>query len=60
MMDPASGKKIGYVQFPRRFDGIDRHDRYANRNTVFFDVSKNVFRPNAAEIEMDLFIYLYI
>ncbi|KAF7127029.1 hypothetical protein RHSIM_Rhsim11G0083600 [Rhododendron simsii] len=39
MMDPASGKKICYVQFPRRFDGIDRHDRYANRNAVFFDIN---------------------
>ncbi|KAE8684524.1 Cellulose synthase A catalytic subunit 2 [Hibiscus syriacus] len=32
MMDPISGKKICYVQFPQRFDGIDRHDRYSNRN----------------------------
>jgi hypothetical protein len=40
MMDPTSGKKICYVQFPQRFDGIDRHDRYSNRNVVFFDVSK--------------------
>lgn len=39
MMDPISGKKICYVQFPQRFDGIDRHDRYSNRNVVFFDVS---------------------
>lgn len=39
MMDPTSGKKICYVQFPQRFDGIDRHDRYSNRNVVFFDVS---------------------
>ena len=38
MMDPQSGKKICYVQFPQRFDGIDRHDRYSNRNVVFFDV----------------------
>jgi hypothetical protein len=29
---------VCYVQFPQRFDGIDRHDRYANRNVVFFDV----------------------
>ncbi|KAE8715305.1 Cellulose synthase A catalytic subunit 2 [Hibiscus syriacus] len=36
MMDPISGKKICYVQFPQRFDGIDRHDRYSNRNVVFF------------------------
>jgi len=42
MMDPISGKKICYVQFPQRFDGIDRHDRYSNRNVVFFDVS-NLF-----------------
>lgn len=39
MMDPLLGKRVCYVQFPQRFDGIDRHDRYANRNTVFFDVS---------------------
>ena len=38
MMDPLVGKKVCYVQFPQRFDGIDRHDRYANRNVVFFDV----------------------
>lgn len=38
LMDPQSGKKICYVQFPQRFDGIDRHDRYSNRNVVFFDV----------------------
>ncbi|CAH9086534.1 unnamed protein product [Cuscuta epithymum] len=37
LMDPTIGRKICYVQFPQRFDGIDRHDRYANRNTVFFD-----------------------
>lgn len=39
LMDPLVGKKVCYVQFPQRFDGIDKHDRYANRNTVFFDVS---------------------
>ncbi|VFQ61297.1 unnamed protein product [Cuscuta campestris] len=39
LMDPTSGRKICYVQFPQRFDGIDRHDRYANRNTVFFDIN---------------------
>ena len=38
MMDPALGRKTCYVQFPQRFDGIDLHDRYANRNIVFFDV----------------------
>ena len=43
MMDPQSGKKICYVQFPQRFDGIDRHDRYSNRNVVFFDVSSTTF-----------------
>lgn len=45
-MDPISGKKICYVQFPQRFDGIDRHDRYSNRNVVFFDVSKHINRPH--------------
>nr|APU87549.1 CesA9 [Plantago ovata] len=39
LMDPQSGKKICYVQFPQRFDGIDRHDRYSNRNVVFFDIN---------------------
>jgi cellulose synthase A len=39
MMDAALGRKTCYVQFPQRFDGIDCHDRYANRNIVFFDVS---------------------
>ncbi|XP_073142642.1 cellulose synthase A catalytic subunit 6 [UDP-forming]-like [Henckelia pumila] len=39
MMDPQDGKKICYVQFPQRFDGIDRHDRYSNRNVVFFDIN---------------------
>lgn len=39
LMDPQVGRDVCYVQFPQRFDGIDRSDRYANRNTVFFDVS---------------------
>ncbi|XP_020265449.1 probable cellulose synthase A catalytic subunit 5 [UDP-forming] isoform X3 [Asparagus officinalis] len=39
MMDPLVGKKVCYVQFPQRFDSIDRHDRYANRNVVFFDIN---------------------
>ncbi|KAG8660641.1 cellulose synthase A catalytic subunit 2 [UDP-forming] isoform X1 [Manihot esculenta] len=39
MMDPISGKKVCYVQFPQRFDGIDHHDRYSNRNVVFFDIN---------------------
>ncbi|KAH9608811.1 hypothetical protein KSS87_017659, partial [Heliosperma pusillum] len=39
LMDPQIGKKVCYVQFPQRFDGIDKHDRYANRNTVFFDIN---------------------
>ncbi|KAJ0967529.1 hypothetical protein J5N97_024446 [Dioscorea zingiberensis] len=39
LMDPQLGKKLCYVQFPQRFDGIDLHDRYANRNVVFFDIN---------------------
>ncbi|KAF9610964.1 hypothetical protein IFM89_026052 [Coptis chinensis] len=27
LMDPQLGKKLCYIQFPQRFDGIDRHDR---------------------------------
>lgn len=38
MMD-RGGDKICYVQFPQRFEGIDPSDRYANHNTVFFDVN---------------------
>lgn len=43
MMDPSLGKRVCYVQFPQRFDGIDRHDRYSNRNVVFFDVCSPFF-----------------
>ncbi|PKU85004.1 Cellulose synthase A catalytic subunit 4 [UDP-forming] [Dendrobium catenatum] len=39
LMDPQLGKKLCYVQFPQRFDGIDLNDRYANRNVVFFDIN---------------------
>ncbi|KVH89445.1 Cellulose synthase [Cynara cardunculus var. scolymus] len=39
LMDPQVGRDVCYIQFPQRFDGIDRSDRYANRNTVFFDVN---------------------
>lgn len=46
MMDPEYGRKTCYVQFPQRFDGIDFHDRYANRNIVFFDVSHDRFYRN--------------
>ncbi|GLT91271.1 hypothetical protein SLE2022_091670 [Rubroshorea leprosula] len=38
MMD-RDGDRICYVQFPQRFEGIDPSDRYANHNTVFFDVN---------------------
>jgi cellulose synthase A len=48
MMDPALGRKTCYVQFPQRFDGIDLHDRYANRNIVFFDVSLVVLVLNCS------------
>ncbi|KAL4198381.1 hypothetical protein AMTRI_Chr03g45580 [Amborella trichopoda] len=39
LMDPNLGRSVCYVQFPQRFDGIDLNDRYANRNTVFFDIN---------------------
>ncbi|EFJ34908.1 cellulose synthase-like D1-2, glycosyltransferase family 2 protein [Selaginella moellendorffii] len=38
MMD-RTGDQICYVQFPQRFEGIDPNDRYANHNSVFFDVN---------------------
>ncbi|TMX01819.1 hypothetical protein EJD97_023489 [Solanum chilense] len=37
MLDKG-GDRICYVQFPQRFEGVDPNDRYANHNTVFFDV----------------------
>ncbi|KAJ1385652.1 Tetratricopeptide repeat-containing domain [Sesbania bispinosa] len=39
LMDPQLGKKLCYVQFPKRFDGVDHHDRYSNHNTIFFDIT---------------------
>lgn len=38
MMD-RGGDRLCYVQFPQRFEGIDPSDRYANHNTVFFEVN---------------------
>ncbi|GLU05362.1 hypothetical protein SLE2022_224640 [Rubroshorea leprosula] len=38
LMD-RGGDRICYVQFPQKFEGIDPSDRYANHNTVFFDVN---------------------
>ncbi|XP_010461034.1 PREDICTED: putative cellulose synthase-like protein D6 [Camelina sativa] len=38
MMD-GDGDRVCYVQFPQRFEGIDPSDRYANNNTVFFDIN---------------------
>lgn len=38
MMD-RGGDRICYIQFPQRFEGVDPSDRYANHNTVFFDVN---------------------
>lgn len=38
MMD-RGGDHLCYVQFLQRFEGIDPSDRYANHNTVFFDVN---------------------
>ena len=38
-LDPMKGYNIGFVQFPQRFDGVDKNDRYANHNTVFFDIN---------------------
>ncbi|RDX76242.1 Cellulose synthase A catalytic subunit 7 [UDP-forming], partial [Mucuna pruriens] len=37
-MDIQLGSGIGFVQFPLRFDSLDRNDRYANKNTVLFDI----------------------
>ncbi|XAR59276.1 Cellulose synthase (UDP-forming) [Bertholletia excelsa] len=39
LMDQKVGEDVCYVQFPQRFGFVDRHDRYATRNTLFFDVN---------------------
>lgn len=57
MMDPTSGKKICYVQFPQRFDGIDRHDRYSNRNVVFFDVRK---KPSSEVLLCNVAVFIFV
>ncbi|CAN6688720.1 unnamed protein product [Malus baccata var. baccata] len=49
LMDPQLGKELCYVQFPQSFDGIDHHDRYANRNFVFFDVTLYGYDPPGSE-----------
>ncbi|KAH6778389.1 cellulose synthase 5 [Perilla frutescens var. frutescens] len=36
MMDPLTGEKVCYVQFPQM---VDTHHVYANRNTVFFEIN---------------------
>ena len=56
-MDNALGKKTCYVQFPQRFDGIDRNDRYANRNTVFFDVSTDQHPIYTLVCDYAIFLY---
>ena len=40
LVDPLKGGRVAFVQFPQRFDGVDRNDRYANHNTVFYDVRR--------------------
>ncbi|RDX94101.1 putative cellulose synthase A catalytic subunit 5 [UDP-forming], partial [Mucuna pruriens] len=39
VMDPLLGKRVSYVQFSQRFDGIDSHEQYANQTNGFFDVN---------------------
>lgn len=60
MMDPSVGRDVCYVQFPQRFDGIDRSDRYANRNVVFFDVSTKRVTMYCMTIIFTQFIYSYL
>lgn len=48
LMDPVVGQDVCFVQFPQRFDGIDKSDRYANRNIVFFDVNDRKIQTHIA------------
>jgi len=56
MTDPLVGKRVCYVQFPQRFDGIDRSDQYANHNIIFFDVriTPFVYHPQVPLKRMSL------
>lgn len=56
MMDPSLGKRVCYVQFPQRFDGVDKNDRYANRNTVFFDVSASLLQSQTTYLFKHFFV----
>ncbi|XP_028794554.1 cellulose synthase A catalytic subunit 4 [UDP-forming]-like [Neltuma alba] len=38
LMDP-NGRRLCFVQFPLSFDSMDSHDRYANHNTLFFNIN---------------------
>ncbi|XP_058752868.1 cellulose synthase A catalytic subunit 9 [UDP-forming]-like [Vicia villosa] len=38
-MDIQLGNSIAFVQFPLRFDSLDKNDRYANKNTILFDIT---------------------
>lgn len=58
MMDPQVGRDVCYVQFPQRFDGIDRSDRYANRNIVFFDVSIVIFFYFSQHVQKTRVLYI--
>ncbi|KAK7271557.1 hypothetical protein RJT34_27556 [Clitoria ternatea] len=39
MMDPLLGKRVCFVQFSQRFDGIDSSNQYANQANAFFDIN---------------------
>ncbi|KAI4323772.1 hypothetical protein L6164_023351 [Bauhinia variegata] len=39
MMDPLLAKRVCYVQFSHKFDGIESNDQYDNQNTAFFDIN---------------------
>ncbi|KAF7836332.1 putative cellulose synthase A catalytic subunit 3 [UDP-forming] [Senna tora] len=39
MLDPLQGKRVCYVQFSQRFDGVENDDRYVNQSTAFFDIN---------------------
>jgi len=36
LMDHKLRKHVCHVQFPKRYDGVDRNDRYTNHDIVFF------------------------
>ena len=57
LADPLQGGRVAFVQFPQRFDGVDRNDRYANHNTIFYDVRTRAACHDERNVFLSFFIW---